>query len=235
VRYGSVEALRGVDLELLPGQALAVLGANGAGKSTLVKTMMGLVRLTAGEVRGPDGERLDRLPPYEVAKRGIAMVPEGSGVFTRLTVEENLSLGLVARRLTAAEVTERLDEVFAHFPILGERRRLKASTLSGGERQMLGLGRALAIRPRALLLDEPSLGLAPLMIERVFAEIERLISTGIGIVLVEQNARQALRVSEHGIVLERGRISVTGSAAELANDPRVVEAYLGGTDESQRA
>src|SRR5665811_437006 len=164
VNYGAVEALRGVDLDLYTDQAVAVLGANGAGKTTLVRTIMGLTKLVRGEVYGPGGERLDKLKPYEVAARGIALVPEGSGSFTRLTVEENLTVGLAARRLSPAEVSSRLDEVYERFPILADRRGQKASTLSGGERQMLGVGRALAVRPKVLLLDEPSLGLAPLIV-----------------------------------------------------------------------
>jgi len=228
VRYGAVEALKGVDLDLFEGEAVAVLGANGAGKTTLLRSIMGLTKLSRGEITGPGGSRLDRLKAYRVGARGFALVPEGSGSFTRLTVEENITVGLVARGLSKGDIDERLDDVYGRFPVLQQRRKQKASTLSGGERQMLGLARALAIRPRALLLDEPSLGLAPLVVERVFDEVAKLVASGIGIVLVEQNAHKALEVASRGLVLERGFCRLTGSAAELASNPQVVDAYLGG-------
>lgn len=221
--YGPVRAVDHVSLEVQPGSVTAVLGANGAGKSSLLRTITGLVRPSAGRVRLNDQD-ITRLPVEDIVRRGIAHVPEGRGVITELTVEENLRLGGLWRGRDAAP----LDEIYALFPRLAERSGQPASRLSGGERQMLSIGRALVARPEVLLLDEPSLGLAPLLVAQIMGLIRRLAdSLGLAVLLVEQNARSALSISERGVVLNLGRVVADLGAAELAADERLRHAYLG--------
>jgi branched-chain amino acid transport system ATP-binding protein len=220
-RYGPVRALTDVDMSIEAGTLTAVLGANGAGKTTLLRTISGLVRPASGSVRF-DGRDITGLAPDRIARLGLGHVPEHGGVITELTVRENLRLGGLWRRASS------FDDVLALFPPLAPRLGAQASTLSGGERQMLAIGRALMGRPRLLLLDEPSLGLAPLVtaaIMRVLRDLRE--STGLTVVLVEQNARSALSVAEHAYVLTLGRVTSSGPAAELLADPRLQEAYLG--------
>jgi branched-chain amino acid transport system ATP-binding protein len=222
--YGGIEAVRGVDLAVNKGECVCVIGANGAGKTSLLK---GLVNLLPhrGEVLF-DGDNISALPTHEVAARGLVLVPEGRGVFARMTVVENLDLGAYLRRDHDATRAD-LERVYDWFPRLAERRNQLAGTLSGGEQQMLAMGRALMARPRLLLLDEPSMGLAPLMVEKIYATITKMIEEGVTLLLIEQNAHLALQVSQRGYVMESGVVSLGGASAELAKDPRVREAYLG--------
>jgi branched-chain amino acid transport system ATP-binding protein len=221
--YGAVRAIDHVSLQVEPGSVTAVLGANGAGKTSLLRTMTGLVRPSAGRVT-LDREDITWLPVEEIVRRGLAHVPEGRGVITELTVEENLRLGGLWRGRGAAP----LQEIYELFPRLGERRAQPASRLSGGERQMLSIGRALVGRPRALLLDEPSLGLAPLLVAQIMARIRQLAETlGLAVLLVEQNARSALSIANRGVVLNLGRVVADQPPEELVADERLRHAYLG--------
>jgi branched-chain amino acid transport system ATP-binding protein len=221
--YGPVRAVDHVSLRVPPGSVTAVLGANGAGKTSLLRTISGLVRPSAGQVTF-DGRVITRLPVERIVRRGISHVPEGRGVITELTVHENLRLGGLWRGREAAP----LIEIYELFPRLQERSGQPAASLSGGERQMLSIGRALVARPRALLLDEPSLGLAPLVVAQIMALVRRLAdSLGLGVLLVEQNARGALSIAERGVVLNLGRVVADMPAAELAADERLRHAYLG--------
>lgn len=232
VRYGrAVAALRGVTLEVPDTGIVAVLGSNGAGKSTLLRAIsgtLGIHRATVerGSIRLRDRE-VRHAGPGRMVTSGVVQVPEGRRIFGRLTVEENLRAGGIRQRDRGKKAASR-DRVFDLFPILAERRRQRAGLLSGGEQQMLAVARGLMARPRLLLLDEPSLGLAPLLVRQIFDLIAALRQSGLTILLVEQNARQALAVAQHAYVLERGRVAVAGTAAELAADPRVQAAYLGG-------
>lgn len=224
--YGPVRALDGVSLTVPKATITAVLGANGAGKTTLLRSISGLLRPRAGHIT-VDGTDIGRQPPEQVVRRGVAHVPEGRGVIAELSVEENLRLGGLWRR-DRADRARALDEVFALFPPLHQRRRQPASSLSGGERQMLAIGRALTSRPRLLLLDEPSLGLAP----RITAQLMTLIrglreEQGLTVLLVEQNARGALTIADHGVVLNLGRVVASAPAAELAGDDQLRRHYLG--------
>jgi branched-chain amino acid transport system ATP-binding protein len=226
VKHGDVAAVRGVDLRVRRGHVLTVLGPNGAGKSTLLGALAGLLRPAAGEVK-LDGIRVGGSVEDAVA-RGISLVPESRALFSGMSVEDNLELGAFPRRREGRRAREeRLAEVYAIFPRLQERRRQLAGTLSGGERQMLALGRALMAAPRLLLLDEPSLGLAPRIAREIFQVMAELRRRGTSVLLVEQNARAALEVADDACVLEMGELKLSGSAAELARDPRVVESYLG--------
>ncbi len=227
VAYGKVEAIRGVGLTLGPGQIVAVIGPNGAGKTTLLAAAAGLLRSRGTLIY--DGVDLNRLDVEERVERGFCLVPERRELFADMPVADNLMLGAYARRRHWADVKQDLQQVYARFPRLAERRRQKASTLSGGERQMLALGRALMARPRLLLLDEPSLGLAPLMVRDILRIVSSLREIGVSILLVEQNARAALETADYGYVLETGEITHQGAAAMLANDPRVAATYLGGS------
>ena len=223
--YGPIEALRGVDLEVRAGELVCLLGANGAGKSSTLRAISGLVRPTAGRIVF-DGRPITGLPPATILEAGIAHCPEGRRVFPYLTVEENLTMGAYVRR-DRAGIAADLARVCAHFPILGERRRQAAGTLSGGEQQMLAIGRALMARPRLILFDEPSLGLAPTVVETMFAIIADIRRQGTTVLMVEQNAYLALSMADRGYVMETGRIVLTGAARDLLADDHVRRAYLG--------
>lgn len=226
VAYGGIQALKGVSLQVGRHELVALIGANGAGKSTTLRAVSGLLRLRSGTIRY-DGVAIDRLPTHRIVALGLAHCPEGRRIFPNLTVAENLRMGAVQRRDAAAVVSDRR-EVFELFPLLAERQGQLGATLSGGEQQMLAIGRALMSRPQLLLLDEPSLGLAPLMVQRIFGVISRLKAAGTTILLVEQNARQALEIADRAYVLEAGRVVLAGPAADLRRNPRVEQAYLGG-------
>lgn len=226
VSYGSVVALRGVDLELQEGEAVALLGANGAGKSTTLRTVSGIARPRAGSVRYR-GRDISRLDPGEIVAAGVAHCPEGRRVFAGMTVLENQRLG-ASRRNDQAEVRADMQHMTDLFPVLGERRSQRAGTLSGGEQQMLAIARALMSRPRLLLLDEPSLGLAPLLVRSIFDTLRSLKAEGTTLLLVEQNARVALDLADRAYILRTGRVVASGAADDLKNDKQVVEAYLGG-------
>jgi branched-chain amino acid transport system ATP-binding protein len=225
VAYGDLPALRGVDLVVEAGETLSVVGANGAGKTTMLRTISALLRPQRGEVRF-EGERIDRLPCHRVVERGVVHVPEGRKIFPSLTVRENLDLGSYTR---AAKVrrAESLERAFALFPRLRERAAQAAGTLSGGEQQMLAIGRALMTLPKLLMLDEPSLGLAPLIVQEIFHTIAEINRAGTTVLLVEQNTHQALALSRRGYVLENGRVVLVGSGAELLGNEHVRKAYLG--------
>jgi len=224
VRYGPIHAVRGVSLRVGAGEIVTIIGANGAGKSTILKAVVGPLRPSSGEVR-LEGESLAALRPANIVRRGIAMVPEGRRVFPRLSVLDNLRLGGYGR--PKIEVGQTLDRVFTLFPRLRERRRQLAGTLSGGEQQMLAIGRGLMSQPRLLLLDEPSMGLAPLLVQQIFETILAINERGTTILLVEQNAHMALAVADRGYVMENGRIVLTGEAETLATNPQIRAAYLG--------
>jgi len=223
--YGKVQALRGVSLSVPEGSVISILGANGAGKSTCLKVISRLVRLQEGQItfRGRD---ISRLNPAEVMRLGIVQVPEGRMIFPDLNVQENLAMGAYCRRDKAA-IGQDLERMFLSFPILKKRRKQIASTLSGGEQQMLAVARGLMSRPRILLLDEPSLGLAPVIVDEIFSFLRELKRSGTTILLVEQNAYMALQIADFGYVLETGQVSISGRADELLHDPRVRESYLG--------
>jgi branched-chain amino acid transport system ATP-binding protein len=225
VAYGDLPALTGVDLVVEAGETLSVVGANGAGKTTMLRTISGLLRPRRGEVRF-DGERIDRLPCHRVVERGVVHVPEGRKIFPSLSVRENLELGSYIRTARARRA-ESLERVLTLFPRLRERAGQAAGTLSGGEQQMLAIGRALMTGPRLLMLDEPSLGLAPIVVTEIFRTIAAINATGTTVLLVEQNTRQALALSRRGYVLENGRVVLVGSGAELLGNDHVKRAYLG--------
>jgi len=227
VSYGQVDAVRGVSLALLPGQIVSVIGPNGAGKTTLLGAAMGLLP-SQGRLRF-DGIDLRALDVEARVERGLCLVPEKRELFGELTVLDNLTLGAYTQRRRGTPLRGRLDAVYARFPRLAERVAQRADTLSGGERQMLAIGRALMCSPRLLMLDEPSLGLAPLVVQEIFAIVRRLRDDGVAILLVEQNARAALESSDHGYVLETGEVLLSGASSQLAADPRVQATYLGGT------
>ncbi|MFO7254711.1 MULTISPECIES: ABC transporter ATP-binding protein [Limnochorda] len=227
VRYGGVVALHRLSLQVEAGEIVTLLGANGAGKSTTLRAISGLVPPAGGQIR-LDGEEVTRLPAHALVERGVAHVPEGRKVFPTLTVEENLNLGGYTRRRHRHALAEGRDRVYQLFPRLKERRHQLAGTLSGGEQQMLAIGRGLMASPRLLLLDEPSLGLAPKLVVEIFRTIKAINRQGVAVLLVEQNARLALHVAQRGYVLETGRLVLEGMAHELQGDPQVREAYLGG-------
>jgi len=227
VKYGQVEALHGLNLTVEAGEMVTILGSNGAGKTTTLMAISGLAPASSGEIRF-EGRRLDTLRSHQVVALGITQVPEGRRIFGPLTVSENLALGAFSRRLGRAATAKRLAWVYDLFPRLFERQAQMAGTLSGGEQQMLAIGRALMSEPRLLLLDEPSLGLAPLLVRSIFQTIRAINEAGVTIVLVEQNARAALKLADRGYVLEVGRLVMAGPAAGLLHDPRVQTAYLGG-------
>uniref|UniRef100_A0A832A3H8 ABC transporter ATP-binding protein n=1 Tax=Desulfacinum infernum TaxID=35837 RepID=A0A832A3H8_9BACT len=226
VKYGTIEVLHGIHLTVHPGEIVTILGANGAGKSTTLLTISGLVKPFTGAVT-LDETPLHKLPPHEIVRRGVAHVPEGRRVFGTLTVQENLNLGAFIRSDTA-DIHKTREWIYELFPILAERRRQLAGTLSGGEQQMLAIARGLMSRPRILLLDEPSLGLAPLLVKTIFQTLREINASGVTIVLVEQNARAALKLAHRGYVMEVGRIVLEDTAQALLTNPDVQKAYLGG-------
>jgi branched-chain amino acid transport system ATP-binding protein len=226
VSYGKVEAVTGASLDMQAGQIVTVIGPNGAGKTTMLAALMGLLT-SKGQMRY-DGADLRALSTEQRVRRGICLVPERRELFTEMSVEDNLILGAYTRWSDRPAVYRDLADVYARFPRLSERCTQLAGTLSGGERQMLALGRALMAKPRLLLLDEPSLGLAPLIVREIFRIVMGLRELGVSILLVEQNARAALETADHGYVLETGAIVLSGRAADLINDPRVIASYLGG-------
>jgi branched-chain amino acid transport system ATP-binding protein len=222
--YGKIEVLHDVSLDISQGQIITLIGANGAGKTTLLKTISGLLRPTAGSIEF-EGANIARRLPHKIVKQGISHVPEGRAILKRMTVIDNLRMGAYVRN--DSDVERDIESVLARFPVLSERRSQMAGTLSGGEQQMLAIGRALVARPRLLLLDEPSLGLAPKIVTRIFHTLRELKGEGKTILLIEQNARQALQVADYAYVIERGRIVVMGSGQELMNMPEVQRTYLG--------
>ncbi len=226
VYYGAVHALKGLSLRADSGEIVTLIGANGAGKTTLLRTISGLVRARAGQVRF-EGKDITRLPPHEIVGLGISQTPEGRLIFANLTVGDNLELGAYRRRDRAGIQADR-ERVFALFPRLEERRRQNAGTLSGGEQQMLAIGRSLMSKPRLLLLDEPSLGLAPLLVREIFKTIQEINRAGVTVLLVEQNAHMALSVAGRGYVLETGRVRLEDRADRLLQNDEVKRAYLGG-------
>ena len=229
VSYGHVQAIRGLSLRVDAGRVVALIGPNGAGKTSTLAAISGLVAPREGQVL-LEGRAVTRLPSHRVVAEGIVLVPEGRAILGRMSIEENLQLALEGRAPLPgkAEMREMVEAQYRRFPVLGERRRLPAGSLSGGEQQMLAIARGLLMRPRILLLDEPSMGLAPLLVQQIFGIVEAIHREGTTILLVEQNARLALKVSDHAYVLERGRIVLEGASRDLALDPRVQAAYLGG-------
>jgi branched-chain amino acid transport system ATP-binding protein len=223
--YGKIQALKGVDFEVRKGEIATVIGANGAGKSTLMMTICGTPRARAGSIKF-DGKEISKMPTHEIVQMGIAQSPEGRRIFPRMTVFENLQMGATVDKLRHFD--EDLVKVFALFPRLEERKMQRAGTLSGGEQQMLAIGRALMARPRLLLLDEPSLGLAPIIVKQIFAAIKKLNEEGLTVLLVEQNAFHALRLAHRAYVMVNGKITMTGTGAELLKRPEVRAAYLEG-------
>lgn len=226
VYYGAIHALKGVSLEVHPGEIVTLIGANGAGKSTLLKTISGLLKPKSGEILF-EGEHLAGKFPQLIVKRGISQVPEGRRVFANMSVEENLELGAYLRK-DKKGIREDFDKVFQLFPRLHERRKQQSGTLSGGEQQMLAMGRALMARPRLLLLDEPSMGLAPLLVKTIFRIIEEINQSGTTIMLVEQNANMALSIANRAYVIETGKIVAAGTSQELGQSDQIRKAYLGG-------
>ena len=225
VAYGAIQAVRGVTFSVEQGQIVSLIGSNGAGKTTTLRTISGLLRPVSGEVL-LDGSPIQDLPAHEILGRGVAHSPEGRRLFARMTVEENLRLGAYTRRDEAGIVSD-LERIYSLFPVLGDRRRNKAGLFSGGEQQMLAIGRALMSRPKLLMLDEPSMGLSPIMTQKIFQTVRELRSEGTTVLLVEQNALAALALSDRAYVIDLGRTTLSGSGQELLADPRVQEAYLG--------
>src|SRR6476619_4830547 len=225
VHYGSIAALHGISLSVEQGSIVTLVGANGAGKTTTLRTISGLVKARSGTITF-NGEDLTQMPPHKIVACGLAQSPEGRMVFSNLTVMENLRMGAYLRKDTQ-NFSKDLDYIFAIFPRLKEREKQTAGTLSGGEQQMLAMARAIMSRPKLLLLDEPSMGLAPLMVQKVFETILAVSGEGVTILLIEQNAKLALEVSNRGYVMESGTITLSGNARQLLSDPKVREAYLG--------
>ncbi len=225
VHYGGIHALQGIGFEVPDGKIVSLIGANGAGKSTTLKAIVGLVKPSGGSVSW-NGEKLTGRPTKDIVERGVVLVPEGRRIFPNLTVAENLTLGAYARKDQAGIAADR-KRVFELFPRLEERAKQKAGTLSGGEQQMLAVGRGMMSKPKLLMMDEPSLGLAPLVVKMIFGIIREINKTGVTVLLIEQNAKAALEVADRAYVLETGRITLQGSGAELLADDRVRKAYLG--------
>ena len=225
VYYGAIHAIKGVSFEVNPGEIVTLIGANGAGKSTTLQTISGLLHSRTGSIEFL-GESLMGIPAHKIVAKGLAQVPEGRRIFLQMTVEENLQMGAYTR--SGAGIDQDLEKVYTYFPRLMERRRQIAGTLSGGEQQMLAMGRALMSRPKLLMLDEPSMGLAPILVEQIFKIIQTLHEAGTTILLVEQNAQAALSIADRGYVLETGKIVTSGTGTELLASPEIKKAYLGG-------
>jgi branched-chain amino acid transport system ATP-binding protein len=225
VYYGAIQALEEVNIDVAQGEIVAIIGSNGAGKSTLLRTISGMVRARRGTVTFK-GKEIGKVPAHEIVQQGIAHSPEGRRIFTNMTVHENLQLGAYIRK--DAEIERDMEAVLKRFPRLRERFKQNSGTMSGGEQQMLAIGRALMTRPQLLLLDEPSLGLAPLLVAEIFQIVLDLNADGVTVLIVEQNANRALEIAHRAYVLETGKIVLEGTGAELRNDPKVKEAYLGG-------
>jgi branched-chain amino acid transport system ATP-binding protein len=225
VAYGGIQAVKGVSLEVREGELVSLIGSNGAGKTTTMKAITGLLPLGGGHIELA-GKTIDGQGPWDLVQQGLAMVPEGRGVFTRMTIVENLQMGAYIRDDHAA-IAQDIERVFTTFPRLKERRDQLAGTMSGGEQQMLAMGRALMSRPKVLLLDEPSMGLSPIMVDKIFEVIQEVSTQGVTILLVEQNASRALQIADRGYVMESGVITLSGDAHALLHDPKVREAYLG--------
>jgi branched-chain amino acid transport system ATP-binding protein len=225
VAYGGIQAVKGVSLEVREGELVSLIGSNGAGKTTTMKAITGLLPLGGGHIELA-GKTIDGQGPWDLVQQGLAMVPEGRGVFTRMTIVENLQMGAYIRDDNAA-IADDIERVFTTFPRLKERRDQLAGTMSGGEQQMLAMGRALMSRPKVLLLDEPSMGLSPIMVDKIFEVIQEVSAQGVTILLVEQNASRALQIADRGYVMESGLITLSGDAQEMLHDPKVREAYLG--------
>ena len=225
VYYGAIHAIKGISFEVNPGEIVTLIGANGAGKSTTLQTVSGLLHSRTGSIEFL-GENLSGVPAHKIVARGLAQVPEGRRIFLQMTVEENLEMGAYTR--SGGDIDADMEKVYNYFPRLMERRRQIAGTLSGGEQQMLAMGRALMSQPKLLMLDEPSMGLAPILVEQIFEIIQALHKAGTTILLVEQNAQAALSVADRGYVLETGKIVTSGTGAELLASPEIKRAYLGG-------
>lgn len=223
--YGSITALKTVDISVPAGSIVSLIGANGAGKTTTMKTIMGLIKPVSGKIEF-QGESITGLPVHKIVNKGISLVPEGRSILSQMTVLENLEMGAFQRNDNA--IQDDIRKVFNRFPILEERKQQLGGTLSGGQQQMLAIGRALMARPKLLLLDEPSMGLAPLVVADIFKVIQEINGDGTTILLVEQNVRQAIKIAHYAYVMETGRVVLHGKAEDIANDPRVMEAYLGG-------
>mgnify|MGYP000947054651 FL=1 len=225
VAYGGIQAVRSITFHVNEGEMVALVGANGAGKTSTLKAIARVLDAAGGDVHFC-GEKITRIPPHDLIRKGIALVPEGRGVFPRLSVAENLAMGAFVRD-DKALIAADLERVYGYFPRLKERETQLAGTLSGGEQQMLAIGRALMSRPKLLLLDEPSMGLAPIMVQKIFEVIRAVAAEGMTILLIEQNAKLALQTSQRGYVMESGEVTLTGESAQLLNDPKVRAAYLG--------
>ena len=230
IAYGGIQAVKGIDLELYKGELVCLIGANGAGKTTTLNAIAGVLPLAGGQILY-EGENLKGVPAHRRLRRGIALVPEGRGIFSRLTVEENLRMGAYSRNDTAG-IEADMQRVFEMLPRIKERLAQVAGTLSGGEQQMVAIGRALLSKPRLLLLDEPSMGLAPLIVEKIFEVVQSVAKAGVTILLVEQNANLALGFAQRAYVMESGRITLSGSGEELLSNPKVRAAYLGEAEEA---
>lgn len=225
VAYGGIQAVRSITFHVVEGETVALIGANGAGKTSTLKAISRVIDTVGGDVHFC-GKKITRIAPHDIIREGIALVPEGRGVFPRLTVLENLAMGAFLRN-DKPEIAADLEKMYGYFPRLKERATQLAGTLSGGEQQMLAIGRALMSRPKLLLLDEPSMGLAPIMVQKIFEVIRSVAAEGMTILLIEQNAKLALQSSQRGYVMESGEITLTGESAQLLNDPKVKAAYLG--------
>ena len=224
VYYGCILAFHGISFEVIDGDKVALIGANGAGKSSTLNTISGLLRSRTGSIEFM-GEDFGKVPPHQIVSRGLALVPEGRRIFLQMTVQENLEMGAYVRK---SGIREKMEKVYAYFPRLKERYKQVAGTLSGGEQQMLAMGRALMSDPKVIMLDEPSMGLAPILVEEIFTIIQHLHESGTTILLVEQNAQAALSVADRGYVLETGKIVASGTGAEILVSPAIKKAYLGG-------
>lgn len=225
VNYDSIRAVKNISFQVNQGEMVCLIGANGAGKTTTVKTLAGLLKPASGEIIF-DGQVLNNVPAYQIAALNLALVPEGRGIFTRMTVLENLMMGAYNRN-DSSKIQQEINEIYELLPRLSERRQQIAGLLSGGEQQMLALARAMLSKPKLLILDEPSMGLAPIMVQTIYSIIQTIAKQGITILLIEQNVRLALSISQRGYVMEHGEITLSGEAQQLANDPAVLAAYLG--------